>query len=865
MQRVAPLPTRGQPWGSRLGRRVDEPITEPAHRIVGWERLDTALTPVLTHPQVRAVRVAAPTGAGKTVALGAWMRARSAAGDAVAWVTCDGDPAALHEALDRALALLTVAGGTDAGARTPGPPGGWLVLDNVEQVEDEAGLARLAALCTAPPAGVRVVLSGTTIADAVTARSRLATSLVALDPDVFTLTRDDVAAICAEHGLAAQPTLAADLLDWTEGWAAGVRLTVLDLAGQAAPARRLAGLRAHGGGDLLAHAALRTPLLADGRTRRLLAHLAVLPGAFSARTAVAVSGEPYAAAVLEEAVAGQAFVVATPDGRYRLRHWLRSALLPLAPESAHGRAAGDALDRGDGLAALRHALAAADPDLLDEVLTEVGAALICDRDAAAVATLLEGPLATACPSPAVVLAAVHAGVTDLPDSLGRARAAFDALDPATLTPAQRRLRAALAIELARRDGTVASAILDVDADLRAPSGHPAIDAFALAVSGTAAKWQAESGTGGVTALTDALERATAHDWARLRMRCHADLALFAALRRDHRAQQAHGSVVLNLADSHRWQRSGDAFRMHAALGHAALEGLRLDEAAEHVASLAAIDPSTLLPSYPGGHALAPFYALWLDAMVAREQGGDRRAAQRQCARAAQRLNGVRLYPPVIASTSLIECELHLELGDYPAAQRLLDAVKVPLGGAAEPAVLKAWLQLARGSTQAAWVTLQPVLDGSLPVTLPPTEVRAALIHAELAEVRGNVEDAVEALARALLIAEELDVPRALLHSGPAIARLLARHQGRFGRAEGLADRVRSRLPAAGQGVLATGLTARERAVLRALAGPRTLTEIAEGERVSVNTVKTHVRNVYRKLGVRSRRDAVAAARAAQVL
>jgi LuxR family maltose regulon positive regulatory protein len=35
--------------------------------------------------------------------------------------------------------------------------------------------------------------------------------------------------------------------------------------------------------------------------------------------------------------------------------------------------------------------------------------------------------------------------------------------------------------------------------------------------------------------------------------------------------------------------------------------------------------------------------------------------------------------------------------------------------------------------------------------------------------------------------------------------------------------------------------------------------------VSVNTVKTHVRSIYRKLGTTSRRDAVAAARARELV
>ncbi|MER5885346.1 LuxR C-terminal-related transcriptional regulator [Streptomyces sp. NPDC001941] len=55
------------------------------------------------------------------------------------------------------------------------------------------------------------------------------------------------------------------------------------------------------------------------------------------------------------------------------------------------------------------------------------------------------------------------------------------------------------------------------------------------------------------------------------------------------------------------------------------------------------------------------------------------------------------------------------------------------------------------------------------------------------------------------------------------------------------------------------LTSCELEVLRLLRGQRTLEEIAAGRHVSVNTVKTQVKGVYRKFGVTRRRDAVALA------
>jgi two-component system nitrate/nitrite response regulator NarP len=53
------------------------------------------------------------------------------------------------------------------------------------------------------------------------------------------------------------------------------------------------------------------------------------------------------------------------------------------------------------------------------------------------------------------------------------------------------------------------------------------------------------------------------------------------------------------------------------------------------------------------------------------------------------------------------------------------------------------------------------------------------------------------------------------------------------------------------------LTARERAMLAALAKGRTNTELARDLGISINTVKFHLRNLYEKLGLKSRAQAIA--------
>jgi LuxR family transcriptional regulator, maltose regulon positive regulatory protein len=64
-------------------------------------------------------------------------------------------------------------------------------------------------------------------------------------------------------------------------------------------------------------------------------------------------------------------------------------------------------------------------------------------------------------------------------------------------------------------------------------------------------------------------------------------------------------------------------------------------------------------------------------------------------------------------------------------------------------------------------------------------------------------------------------------------------------------------PGPGQAATAIPLTSSELAVLRFLPSHMTNQEIAEALFLSINTVKTHLRSVYRKLSVTTRREAIA--------
>ena len=130
---------------------------------------------------------------------------------------------------------------------------------------------------------------------------------------------------------------------------------------------------------------------------------------------------------------------------------------------------------------------------------------------------------------------------------------------------------------------------------------------------------------------------------------------------------------------------------------------------------------------------------------------------------------------------------------------------------------------------------------------------------------GDSAVTVAALRRALEGVATTGIWAPLLVLAPELSGPLQAHGADLGRHQGLAlklvDRSRqSRAPA-----FVEPLTDRETAVLRHLPTLMSNHEIADGLHLSVNTVKTHLKSLYRKLGVTSRREAVQRGRTLELL
>lgn len=144
-----------------------------------------------------------------------------------------------------------------------------------------------------------------------------------------------------------------------------------------------------------------------------------------------------------------------------------------------------------------------------------------------------------------------------------------------------------------------------------------------------------------------------------------------------------------------------------------------------------------------------------------------------------------------------------------------------------------------------------------------TAIEVLVLQALSRWLRGDGAGASEALDRALVLAEPEGHIRVFLDEGRPMAELLRAVAAAGSSTPGF---VRTLLAAQGDepagpsrrapGRLVEPLSEREREVLRLLATDLSGPEIARRLVLSLNTVRTHTKNVYAKLGVNSRRAAV---------
>jgi LuxR family transcriptional regulator, maltose regulon positive regulatory protein len=879
----------------------------------------------------RVTVVSAPAGSGKTVLLRSWIAEAGLAGRAacVAAGREGRDPRRFWLSVLQALRqtgpgtgpvrAVSAAPDLDGWALAEGLLSDlaplderlWLVIDDVHELDPDA-LRQLQLLVMRAPPELRFVLTARHDVQLGLHRLRLEGGLTEIRAGDLKFTLAEAGELFTAAGVELdQPTLAV-LHERTEGWAAGLRLAALSLAGHPDPARFAAGFS---GADRTVAEYLLVEVLDRQPTavRRLLLRTSILERV-NGELADLLTGDEGGERVLQDLEAAGAFVVSLDAGRFWFRyHQMFAALLrlelrrtePVAVTGLHAAAAGWLAAEGFAVEAVRHAQATKDWELGARLLAGHWPALHLDGQAATVHELLAGfPAVTRAADPelAVVAAADelaqgsleaaegylalaerHSGSVSADRGeygrlllgvvrllLDRQRGdlpavASDARELQAMTEvadaAQPGLGADLrALALISLGGTEfwafawddAARHLEQGVALARRIGRPYLEFIGLAYQ-TPVMNQTRSFTRGYEVGRQAAELAERHGWT--------DDPAFGLVSNSLGVTLAYQG---RLEEAERWLQGAERTLRAEAVEPATAAAIRMSRGVLELmrnrdsAALAAFQASELVTRWPGTspHHLIPWIREFLLVALVR-------------------------------------------LGQTGRAGQLLDGLSDADRGHGEIHIGEAKLRLATGDPRAATAALAPVLDGSTPVAWQNELAEAYVLEAIAREALGDAGAADRALERALDLAEpDGQLLPFVLHPAPGLLERRARHgtahaalvaeirgmlagpRGHGGTAGGYGgespnageslppvsrEGLRGIVPPRRPEPLLEPLSESEVRVLRYLPTNLTTPEIARELSVSPNTVRTHIRHMYAKFGAHHRGETVELARALGLL
>jgi LuxR family transcriptional regulator, maltose regulon positive regulatory protein len=821
----------------------------------------------------RMTVISAPAGSGKTSLLRAWVD-RAAGCRRVAFVSVERDQLdaqrfwrGVLDALRRSSAPLDP--GLDADrlvgavlAELDEPV--VLIIDDLHELRSAAAIMQLEQLLAALPRPTRLVLSSRRDPPIRLHRLRLAGDLAELRADDLRFTERETRELLATADIALSAAGAAALHRRTEGWAAGLRLAVIALRRHPDPERFVAefsGTDRAIGEYLMAEMLERQPpdvqrmLLRTSLVDRLNGELADL-----------LAGRPGSERQLLALEDANAFVVSLDARRTWFRYhqlladFLRLELRRTAADEVpglHQRAARWFTDQGDVVAAVRHTLAAGDWSDAARLVADHSFSWILDGQAGTIdAVLAAFPEGASADHPDLALANAaselnHGRLEEASAQLALAESHVPAAPPAR----RRRLAVAIAslrLTLARRSGRFTDVIEQVnllDASMSSETGEPIglgseLRAVALLNLGIVETWSgrladAERHLAAGAALAQVIGRPY------LEVVCRAHQAFPSRLVPVATARE-RGLQALALAERHSLD---DRPILVPALG--AVAGLAIwmgefDEAERWLRRAGQVADPRIDPA-----AMVLLHVATGMVHVARGQHGPALEAYAAAARAQSRLTGAHALAPRITGW----------LATTQARLGMLDAARATLTGCSGAPELmgpianaRAAISLAEGDPAAALAALADVAGPAF--TLVETHLRAGLAHLAL----GDRDAAATAAETALAAAEpdRLIFPFALTEAGELLDVVSRRKTAHAALLAAAVDVLRG--GAAPSGPEAEPLSRSELRVLRYLPTNMTRPEIARELYVSVNTVNTHVRNIYAKLDARTRSSAVQRAR-----
>lgn len=864
------------------------------HVAVVRQRLLDAMDAATQRP---VALVSGGAGWGKTVLVASWVEAGSPPGP-VGWLTldaADNDPevfwsdvaAALRRAgavasdedsarLDRVPGAATdvVRRFTHALARLPGPV--VLVLDDLHEVDSPQVMTQLAELLRERPERLRLVLVTRVEPDLPLHRYRATGDLAEIREHDLEFGADEAAKLLAGHGVHLGEDELQTLLRRTTGWAAGLQLFV-------------AFLTTSGGECLVEEFAGDVRVVADylsvevldrqpPEVRQFLLYTSIADNVCG-ELADAITGGSHGQGILEQLERFNAFVTGIgsrprwfryhPLLRDLLTHQLRLQASNLLPE-LHLRAAHWYSGQSAPLQALTHAAASEDWRFLGRLVATHAGPMILTADRAALSRILERiPHEELSTTPELALCGAlllfYVGDYDaIPERIARVRSLLETRDDGDPLAVRITLRS-LELAVARVRGDMAELVAASSDVLAWLTEVP----FAELPSVLQYRAIARNNKGVGLLWGGRLEQADQFLWAGwtaaracgvqlVEINALGHLALLEFMRGGLQEAYEHAVDARDQAERRGWSAALQAVPAHLALALVELERTNIPEAQRAL--------QRGLTAYRSGPEAAQFVVLrfaQIRLLLARGELAAARSLLRQTRRESHRSPVATVLDRWLL---LAESEIDLAAG-HPEHVRARYPRPGEDGLIPRELVCLARAELALGDPHAAEELLAPLRADPCDTL---AAVEAWIVTALVADAQRQGNRSVEALAWAFELAEREGARRPFLTIGERrLAPLLERHRLLVDEnAEFVADILAAMQPhgsADERSPLAAELSERELEVLRYLPTMFNAGEIADQLHVSVNTVKAHLRSIYRKLGATRRREAVGRARGLGIL
>jgi len=830
--------------------------------------------------------VSAPAGYGKTCLLAAWARGMAADGTAVAWCDLDADDRDPIVFWNSVLGSLRSAAAANDSAEfavralEPGLDplghseffsrlarafelfGGKVVLvfDDTHLLEGTPSENEFLRLLRLVPPSVYVVFATRT--SLLEQRARLTNRVYELTADALSFTRAEADALFGDD---LDVERLESLFVASEGWPAALSLARLGVERSASTLdARIALLDSE-----VLHQYLQREVYADlSESDRATMHtLAVCP-LVTADLANAMSDGLDSAHALRRLARNNPMLRRVSTDRhgrtwYRVQPlfgaFLRETVTELSPDALPrmiDRAVGWHVEHGDALVALQLALDASDGDLVDTVLRRSGTELIGDGHASAIVALaassngrcLGGPFASLMLAWAAVAVGEIERAEDVAARVRPTRLGVDDLFEWDW------LLYLVQVRIATARGERIDGLSSGWADSTMLSLPDGLRAAVHLVRGLA-----ETRIGVTARATEELEtsRAIAENLGDLSSQVMSAVGLAATAldRCDMRATRQHSEAAIDIASRSTTQDQSESLAYaHLLAGWSSNE--LLDDCAAVAHATSAVDFAARQPLVDirtqTKHA---FQAIGFDSLPDK-----RRAAQ----------DFTTAWPPPYlrgAPASAIVASLHfgirmsLTLGELRWSERLLDRARHLIGEGQDWHVAYALFLHATGRHSSARGILTPLLHDSHRPRVLVSEIVAWSLESVLEHESGNAFRSHAAMNHALELADATGALAAVSRPGAdAVRAILTRGLHRFGAHDEVAQQLMAhRRGAEPQTQGSSALTPKERELLAELKSLRTVGEISDDMLLSINTVKTHMRGIYRKLGVTSRRSAIAEA------